>query len=261
MNGAFVTKNANVDLRMIRRDEEGKSLDMIPVGMGDENQDVKSRGRYLFHERLPQPANSRASVQDDDLTTNANLDARCVSTIGGSVPARCGDGTADAPESDQGWPRGDVFRRRLSGSRLAVVPASCHRANQLRWRNGLDEIIVRASREGRFTVVRETTDRHQNNAGRLERGLLPNPAANLETVAFGRTKIAEDGNGFVFHDEVEPGLSIFRFEDAPFPPGETLCNKSASQRIAVDQDERFHFVAASLGSRIQKQLPPSLRDS
>ena len=63
----------------------------------------------------------------------------------------------------------------------------------------------------------------------------------------------------MFQDEIEPGLAVFGFEDAPFLPGEALGNERAGQRIAVDQDERFHFVAASVGSMIQKELPPSLR--
>ena len=261
MNGAFVTKNANVDLRMIRRDEEGKSLDVVPVGVADENQDVQSRGRYLLHERLPQPANAGAGVHDDDLIADANLDARCVSAVDGSVRARCGDGTADAPEPDQGWPGDDAFRCRLDGGRFAVVAASGHRANQVGRRDGLDEIIVRAGRERCFAVVRETADRRQNHASRLERGLLANPAANLEAVAFRRAQIADHGSGFVFQDEIEAGLSVRGFEDAPLLSGEALRDERASQRIAVDQDERFHFVAASVGSMIQKELPPSLRDS
>jgi hypothetical protein len=40
-----------------------------------------------------------------------------------------------------------------------------------------------------------------------------------------------------------------------------LGNERASQSIAVDEDERFHFVDAGVGSRIQKVLPPPFRDS
>src|SRR4051794_33638529 len=55
---AFVTEHANVYLRMIRRDEERKSLDVIPVSVGNENKDVKSRRGHLLHERLTEPANA-----------------------------------------------------------------------------------------------------------------------------------------------------------------------------------------------------------
>ena len=91
--------------------------------------------------------------------------------------------------------------------------------------------------------------------------MLSNPAANLEAVAFRRAKIADHGSRFVLKDEIEPGLAVLGFEDAPLPPGEALGDERASQRIAIDQDERFHFVAASVGSMIQKELPPSLRAS
>ena len=74
-------------------------------------------------------------------------------------------------------------------------------------------------------------------------------------------KIAKEGSWFVFPDEIESGLSVFGFEDEPFLSYEAPCNESASQRIAVDEDERFHFVGPAAGSRIQKVLPPSFRDS
>ena len=91
--------------------------------------------------------------------------------------------------------------------------------------------------------------------------MLSNPAANLEAVAFWRAQIADHGRGFVLQDEIEPGLAVFGFEDAPLLPGEALGNERASQRIAIDQDKRLHFVAAGVGSMIQKVLPPSWRDS
>ena len=98
-------------------------------------------------------------------------------------------------------------------------------------------------------------------AGGLKRRLLPNPAAHLKTIAFRCAKIADHGGGFVFQDEIQPGLAIFRLDDTPFLPGETLGNKSAGQRVAIDQNERFHFARTGVGSRIQKELPPSRRDS
>jgi hypothetical protein len=91
--------------------------------------------------------------------------------------------------------------------------------------------------------------------------LLSNPAANLEAVAFRRAKIADHRSGFVLKDEIDPGLAVFGFENAPLLPSEALGDERASQRIAVDQDERFHFAAATVGSMIQKVLPPSLRAS
>src|SRR5882724_788741 len=74
VDGAFVTKNANIDPRMVGGHKKRKSLDVIPMGVSDQHGDVEARFAHFLHQGLPEPTNSRSGIQNDDLVANANLD-------------------------------------------------------------------------------------------------------------------------------------------------------------------------------------------
>src|SRR5262249_41293794 len=101
VDGAFISKNANIYPRIIGGDEEWEALDVIPMGMGDQDRKFESLFAYLFDQRLAESPNSRTSIQDNDLIANANFHARSVSSVSGGFRARRWNRTAHAPKPDQ----------------------------------------------------------------------------------------------------------------------------------------------------------------
>jgi len=81
------------------RGEEGKPLDVIPVGVGDHQ--MPAHGRATAHQRLSEAVGSRAAVQHDERArSRAHLDARGVSAIAERARPRLGQRSSGAPESN-----------------------------------------------------------------------------------------------------------------------------------------------------------------
>src|SRR5438105_10978542 len=53
----FVTENANVDARVVGRDEKGKALNVVPMRVRHEHGDVDRHVAKFFHKRLTESAN------------------------------------------------------------------------------------------------------------------------------------------------------------------------------------------------------------
>ena len=50
----FVAENANVYARMICRHKKGETLDVVPMGVSDQDCEIESLLAYLLHQRLPE---------------------------------------------------------------------------------------------------------------------------------------------------------------------------------------------------------------
>src|SRR5215471_18865078 len=80
--------------------EEGESLDVIPVGVGDHQVAVAAR-LACGHERVSQSVSASPTVEDHKGAIEASdLHARCVATIAERSWTGLGHGTASAPEPD-----------------------------------------------------------------------------------------------------------------------------------------------------------------
>ena len=84
--------------------EEREALDVVPMGMPDEEVDAEGLGRGL-QEVMAQPPGARPAVQDDDRAViGPDFHARGVTTILGGPLPRHGDGPAGSPETYEQGP-------------------------------------------------------------------------------------------------------------------------------------------------------------
>src|SRR5436309_7306354 len=83
-----------------RGDEEREALDVVPMGVADEEVESHRLG-HRPNEVEPEPADAGAAVEDDDGPVGgAYLGARRVAAVDGGRGSRRGDGSSRAPESD-----------------------------------------------------------------------------------------------------------------------------------------------------------------
>ena len=85
-------------LRLERVAEEGKSHDMIDMGMRQEQIDI---GDAVLRDRFAEVTQPRPGIENEQAGTAADLDTGGVTAIDGGVLARTGDRTAHAPEPDE----------------------------------------------------------------------------------------------------------------------------------------------------------------
>src|SRR5262245_15616709 len=97
-------RTRSVDVPRITRHEERReereTLDVIPVGVRDQQMAVV-RGLARGHQRMSQLVSAGPTVEDQEGPVDASdLYARCVAAIAERGGARLGDGTTGAPEPD-----------------------------------------------------------------------------------------------------------------------------------------------------------------
>ena len=78
---AFVAEDAQVVLRLIDGQKERQALDVVPVGMREQQSQVERLVVELGDQLAPQQPQSRAGVEDDDLAIGADLDAGGVAAV------------------------------------------------------------------------------------------------------------------------------------------------------------------------------------
>src|SRR6266850_6828497 len=95
---AFVTKNAQMVLWLVNGKEKRKALDMIPMGVGEEQGDFHWGIVELGEELATERTQTCATVENDDLVVGADFDAGSIAAVADGGWARGWDGAADAPE-------------------------------------------------------------------------------------------------------------------------------------------------------------------
>src|SRR2546425_301053 len=105
---AFVAQNAKMVLRSVNRQEKRQPLDMVPMRVRQEQRQVQRPLVKLSNQRLPQRAQSRAGVQNDDLAISADLDTGSVAPVPYCSRAGGGNRAAHPPKSQTSlrWRRG-----------------------------------------------------------------------------------------------------------------------------------------------------------
>jgi hypothetical protein len=95
---AFAAKNPQLAARIVNRPEKRQSLNVIPMCVCEEQRKIQRLAFELLEQRLPQRAQAGSRVEDDDVVTAADFDARGVAAIAHGCRARRGNGAAHAPE-------------------------------------------------------------------------------------------------------------------------------------------------------------------
>lgn len=98
--GASPAEDADFLTGEVGGGEEGETLDVVPVGVGDEDADAGGVVLQFTDEGFAQFADAGAGVEDDDIAAPSGFDAGGVAAVADGLGAWDGDGTADAPEAD-----------------------------------------------------------------------------------------------------------------------------------------------------------------
>ena len=72
---AFAAENPQMAARIVDRSEERQALDVVPVCVGQEQREVQRLVFEFVEQRLSEPAQTGAGIQDDDLVAVAHFDA------------------------------------------------------------------------------------------------------------------------------------------------------------------------------------------
>ena len=95
---AFVPEDAQVVLRLIDGQKERQALDVVPVGVRQQQGQVERPGVEFGDQLAPQQPQPGAGVEDDDLAIGADLDTGSVAAVMDGGRARGRNGAAHAPE-------------------------------------------------------------------------------------------------------------------------------------------------------------------
>ena len=96
------SEDPEVEIRIIGRDEEGESLDVIPVKVGQK--DAGSLWSCAPAQAIPQQADSRAGIKDDPGVAGPDLNAGGVSPVSDGGVTRGGDRPTGSPVADRQEP-------------------------------------------------------------------------------------------------------------------------------------------------------------
>src|SRR5215469_3640482 len=107
MHRAFVTHDPDINLWVVGRNEKGKTLDVVPMRMGDQHRDFERLVFEFLHQGLAKRANAGTRVEDENLIADAHLNARGIATEHCGLDSGCRNRTPHAPEThDRGTGNG-----------------------------------------------------------------------------------------------------------------------------------------------------------
>ncbi len=110
---AFAAEDAEAAAGFINGRKEGQALDVIPVGVGNEEGEIERLGLEFFEERDAEFAEAGAGIEDDDVFAGADFDAGSIAAVVNGAASRSGDGAANTPKL--------YGRRAFDGATLAQV--------------------------------------------------------------------------------------------------------------------------------------------
>ena len=176
----------------VGRDEEREALDVIPVGVADEQMDRRSPPPELLGERETELPDPGPRVEYENVLPRPDLDARRVASVERRGRARGGDGSAGAPEG-RGEPGGGP-----------VGAEALHAGDELLGVEGLHHVVVRAHFLGAVDVrlVRLRRDHHHDRA--REPGVRAQAPEHLEAVDVVHDDVGDDDAGTVGSGERDP---------------------------------------------------------
>ena len=94
----FESQNAERVLGFVSGKKKRESLDVVPMGVGQEQGEIDRRAVEFLLERKPKLANARARIENNDFAIGAHFDASRVAAVADRRRAGHGDGAADAPK-------------------------------------------------------------------------------------------------------------------------------------------------------------------
>lgn len=98
--GAAPAQDADVLSGEVGGGEEGEALDMIPMGMGDQDPQPAGAPVEFAEQGFPEFADAGAGVQDDDIAAPADLHAGGIAAVSDGLGSGDGDRAPDAPKAD-----------------------------------------------------------------------------------------------------------------------------------------------------------------
>src|SRR5581483_5967543 len=98
--GAIETQNADFVFLVVGRLKEGQALDVIPVGVSDEERKFDGLSAKLFFQRRAERSNAGAGVKNNNFVAGAQLHARGVPAVAQRGGTRHRDGAACSPKLD-----------------------------------------------------------------------------------------------------------------------------------------------------------------
>ena len=89
--GAFAAEDAEAAAGFVEGGKEGQALDVIPVGVGDEEGEGEGLGLEFCEEGAAEFAEAGAGVEDDDVFAAADFNAGGVAAVADGAASRRGD--------------------------------------------------------------------------------------------------------------------------------------------------------------------------
>jgi len=100
--GAFTSQNFQATARIVNRPKKRQSLNMIPMGVGNEESEIKRLAFKLLQQGLTQQTEPGAGVENNDLITATDLNTGSISPVTDGARAGSRDGSTYAPKLDGG---------------------------------------------------------------------------------------------------------------------------------------------------------------
>src|SRR5882672_9014100 len=102
MAGAFIAENTYVILRLINRQEKGQPLNVVPVGVSEQQSQLEGLTLEFRHQLTSEQAQTGTGVEDDDLAIGAHFDTGSVAAIVDGARTGSWNGASHAPEFEPG---------------------------------------------------------------------------------------------------------------------------------------------------------------
>lgn len=237
------------------REKERQPLDVIPMGVGEENRELDRLLPELLLQVHPKRPDPGAGIEDDQFAVGAHLHATGVSAITHGAGAGNRDGTADTPEFDAG---GGRMKRDLAfiGERAAwsFGHDAVDGSTEIGPSDGLDQIFVGAGLDRALAIDAVIAPGNDDDLGALH--LATQHAAHLKAVGLGHEQVAEHHIRPMVKGELDAGLAIARLQDRPLFAGEKFGCRPSRFVVVFDHKYGGHRVLSfSSGRRVVKRIP------
>lgn len=250
--GPFVAEDPHLVVRVVGRNEERESLDMIPVGVGDEDGDVERLVLEFPGEGESQATDAAAGVEDDDLTVGAEFDAGGVAAVENGAGSWRGNGSADTPEAEEGrfvfgerggGGAGNAGAGRGESDFSLVGGSSLEDGKEEGLGVGFDQVTIGAGFEGVVAVVGVGAAAGGDDDGLLAEAVAvtPDAPADLETVDLGHGEVANDELRLVLEGVGDAFFAVGGFQNSPAAAEQPTVDLLAQIRVAVDEEHRLHW--------------------
>ena len=98
--GAFAAEDFQAAAGIVDGAEKREALNMIPVGMGDQQSEIERLAFKFLEQGLAEQAQTGAGIENDDLVTVTDFHAGSVAAVANGAGAGGGDGASHTPKFD-----------------------------------------------------------------------------------------------------------------------------------------------------------------